>query len=175
MHDEAQSDMHVVQDLSAPFPAWPIHPDIGQLRICRDCSRSSAHTLSSLVVICQRLLTNAKSTNVLRLTYLQAAAESQASQEREAHEQSMDLSEVAHLNELAELRERFVGLQSKDTHTPEELAELDALRNQVIQYQVCYIYRHCLVVSCWPKAVCVCYAAWYCRRLPLYTKSGIAC
>ena len=49
----------------------------------------------------------------------------------------MDQSEVAHLNELAELRDRFVQLQSKDTHSPEELAELDALRNQVLQYQVC--------------------------------------
>ena len=51
----------------------------------------------------------------------------------------MDQSEVIHLNELAELRDRFVQLQSKDTHSPEELAELDSLRSQVLQYQVCSI------------------------------------
>ena len=68
---------------------------------------------------------------------MQAAAEAQAVQDRAVHEQQMDQSEVTHLTELAELRDRFVQLQSKDSHTPEELAALDALRNQVLQYQVC--------------------------------------
>lgn len=67
---------------------------------------------------------------------LQAAAEAQAVQDRASHQQHMDQADVAHLNELAELRDRFVQLQSKDSHSPEELAELDALRNQVLQYQV---------------------------------------
>lgn len=129
--------MHIVQDAVLHFLPGAYTQTWGRLKVCKNCLRSSAHTLSSLVILCQQLLTNAKSINVLVLIHLQAAAESQASQEREAHEQNMDQSEVAHLNELAELRERFVGLQSKETHTPEELAELDALRNQVIQYQVC--------------------------------------
>ena len=55
---------------------------------------------------------------------------------RQAHEQQMDESEMAHLSELAEVRGRVMELQSKDRHTPEELAELDMLRNRVLDFQV---------------------------------------
>ncbi len=47
----------------------------------------------------------------------------------------MDESEIAHLSELAELRERVMELQTKDSHTPDELAELDTLRNRVLGFQ----------------------------------------
>ena len=47
----------------------------------------------------------------------------------------MDESEIAHLSELAELRERVMELQTKDSHTPDELAELDMLRNRVLGFQ----------------------------------------
>lgn len=43
---------------------------------------------------------------------------------------------MAHLSELAELRERVMQLQSKDSHSPQELAELDLLRNKVLDFQV---------------------------------------
>lgn len=38
--------------------------------------------------------------------------------------------------ELAELRERVMELQTKDSHTPQELAELDMLRSRVLDFQV---------------------------------------
>jgi len=57
---------------------------------------------------------------------LQAAAEAEAHGAKQAHQQKMDESEIAHLSELAELR---------DSHTPDELAELDMLRNRVLGFQ----------------------------------------
>ena len=68
--------------------------------------------------------------------HLQAAAEAEALGARQAHEQQMDEAQMAHLNELAEVRGRVMELQSKDRHTPEELAELDMLRNRVLDFQV---------------------------------------
>ena len=66
---------------------------------------------------------------------LQAAAEAEADGAKQAHQQKMDESEIAHLSELAELRERVMELQTKDSHTPDELAELDMLRNRVLGFQ----------------------------------------
>lgn len=40
------------------------------------------------------------------------------------------------MKELAELRGRVMELQTKDSHTPQELAELDMLRGRVLDFQV---------------------------------------
>ena len=48
----------------------------------------------------------------------------------------MNESELVHMNELAELRGQVMELQTKDSHTPQELAELDMLRNRVLNFQV---------------------------------------
>lgn len=48
----------------------------------------------------------------------------------------MNESELLHMNELAELRERVMELQTKDSHTPQELAELEMLRHRVLGFQV---------------------------------------
>lgn len=48
----------------------------------------------------------------------------------------MNESELVHINELAELRGRVMELQTKDSHTPQELAELDMLRSRVLDFQV---------------------------------------
>lgn len=101
-------------------------------------------------------------------------------QDRQAHDQQMDRAEMAHLTDLAELRQRFAQLQSKDNHTPEELAQLDALRNQVIQYQVWFnttvIKWSCSKTLVQPtsnqlpnQCLLVCTAAWCDRALPTYT------
>jgi hypothetical protein len=66
---------------------------------------------------------------------LKAAAEAEASGAKQAHQQQMDESEIAHLSELAELREQVMELQTKDSHTPDELAELDTLRKRVLGFQ----------------------------------------
>lgn len=47
----------------------------------------------------------------------------------------MDESKIAHLSELAELREQVMELQTKDSHTPDELAELDTLRKRILGFQ----------------------------------------
>ena len=60
----------------------------------------------------------------------------------------MGASESAHLSELAELRDRVVQLQSKETHSPQELAELDMLRGRVLDFQVPTLHLHlCLPVQ----------------------------
>lgn len=48
----------------------------------------------------------------------------------------MNESELVHLNELAELRGRVMELQTRDNHTPQELAELDMLRSRFLDFQV---------------------------------------
>lgn len=48
----------------------------------------------------------------------------------------MNESELVHMKELAELRGRVMELQTKDSHTPQELAELDMLRSRVLDFQV---------------------------------------
>lgn len=73
---------------------------------------------------------------------LQAAAEVEALGAQQAHEQQMDESELAHMSELAELRDRVMELQSKDRHTPQELAELDMLRSRVLNFQVLDPFPH---------------------------------
>ena len=50
----------------------------------------------------------------------------------------MNESELLHMSELAELRERVMELQTKDSHTPQELAELEMLRHRVLGFQVQY-------------------------------------
>ncbi len=70
---------------------------------------------------------------------------------KQAHEQQMDESEMAHLSELAELRGRVMELQTKDSHTPDELAELDMLRSRVLGFQVCRTMLCSWAVSCYQR------------------------
>ncbi|DBB13877.1 hypothetical protein WJX82_005698 [Trebouxia sp. C0006] len=72
---------------------------------------------------------------VVEVQGLQAAAEAEAHGAKQAHQQKMDESDIAHLSELAELRERVMELQTKDSHTPDEMAELDTLRKRVLGFQ----------------------------------------
>lgn len=58
----------------------------------------------------------------------------------------MNESELLHMNELAELRERVMELQTKDSHTPQELAELEMLRRRVLGFQV-LLHASCLLVT----------------------------
>lgn len=67
---------------------------------------------------------------------MQAAAEAETLGAQQAHEQQMDESELAHMSELAELRDRVMELQTKDRHTPQELAELDMLHSRFLDFQV---------------------------------------
>ena len=67
---------------------------------------------------------------------VQATTEAEALEAKQTHERQMDASEMAHLSELAELRERVMELSAKDSHTPDELAELDTLRTRVLDFQV---------------------------------------
>lgn len=50
------------------------------------------------------------------------------------------------MNELAELRERVMELQTKDSHTPQELAELEMLRHRVMSFQV-LIHPPCFLLA----------------------------
>ena len=59
----------------------------------------------------------------------------------------MSESEQVHIDELAELRGRVMELQTKDSHTPQELAELDMLRSRVLDFQVLF---HPTPASCSP-------------------------
>ena len=77
--------------------------------------------------------------------------EAEAQGVKQAHELQMDESEMAHLMELAELRQRVVQLQAKEEHTPDELAELDMLRNRVLGFQVC---NSSSVLPCFCPACC---------------------
>ena len=55
---------------------------------------------------------------------------------KQHHQQQMQDAETAHLDEMAELRQRVMELSGKDNHTAAELAEMDALRSRVLDLQV---------------------------------------
>ena len=69
------------------------------------------------------------------ILWMQAAAEAQAQDAKQSHEQQLQQAEAAHLHEMGELRARVMELSAKDSHTAAELAEMDALRSRVIDLQ----------------------------------------
>lgn len=95
------------------------HPaDLGNLSVHAYAASHHCQTVLIAVVVC--LHGCCRQQQKLKLT------------EQSRH---IDESEIAHLSELAELRERVMELQTKDSHTPDELAELDMLRNRVLGFQ----------------------------------------
>lgn len=83
----------------------------------------------------------------------------------------MNESEVLHMNELAELRERVMELQTKDSHTPQELAELEMLRHRVLGFQVLHHHLCFLLTKYFESNNCTLTRQYLCQQCmkPMHT------